>query len=94
MPLYLYQHPHTGELLEELRSMDQRNDPLVLEDGTVCERYSGGEIQEDKKRRRQYRGTKGHEGFEVDPDYYKIVNPKYVKFKDGHREKFDPNKHC
>lgn len=94
MPLYIYKNSKTGELIEELRPMSECNDPLILEDGTVCERDYGGEQTVDDKRRRQYRGTRGHEGFEVDPDYYKIVKPKYVKFKDGHREKYDPNKHC
>jgi len=94
LPIYVYEHPETGELIEEIRPMSEHDQPLILEDGTVCERYNGGFLKEDKKRKRDYRGVRGHEGFEVDPDYYKTLKPKYVKFKDGHREKYNPNKHC
>lgn len=96
MPIYVYKNSKTGELIEDLRPMSERNEPLILEDGTVCERCFDEEqtIDEKKRIRRQYKGTRGHEGFEVDPSYYKALNPKYVKFKDGHREKYDPNKHC
>jgi len=94
MPIYIYKHPDTGEIIEELRPMSESDKPLVLEDGTVCHRYFGGELTQDDKRRRQYRGTNGHEGFEVDPDYYKALRPKRVRFKDGHSEPYDPTKHC
>ena len=94
MPIYVYLHPQTGELIEELRPMKECNEPLILEDGTVCERDYSGEQTVDKKRRRDYRGVRGHEGFEVDPSYYKTLNPKRVRFKDGHTEKYNPTKHC
>ena len=48
----------------------------------------------DKTSGRRCRLVKGKpECFEADPDYVKHLNPKYVKFRDGHRELFDPNKH-
>jgi len=37
---------------------------------------------------------KDREVFEADANYVKSVNPRYVKFQDGHREKYDPGKHC
>jgi len=94
MPIYIYRHPKTGDLIEELRPMSECKKPLVLADGTICERVFGGEQTINNKRRRQYRGVRGHEGFEVDPDYYKALNPKKVRFKDGHTEPYNPDKHC
>ena len=41
----------------------------------------------------QYRKT-NMEPFEADPQYVKKMKPKYIKFNDGHREKYDPTKHC
>jgi hypothetical protein len=38
--------------------------------------------------------NKNAEVFEKDADYVKKCNPKYIKFRDGHREKYDPTRHC
>ena len=48
----------------------------------------------DTRSGRRARLVKGKpECFEADPDYVRSANPKYVKFNDGHRERYDPNKH-
>lgn len=84
MPIYEYQHPETGEVFEDLRSIKDRDKPFISDDGAKCYRiyslaFSGW--------------SKTREVFEVDPEYCKRLNPKYVKFRDGHREKYDPSKH-
>jgi hypothetical protein len=38
-------------------------------------------------------GTKGNSTEITDYGDIKKYNPKYVRFKDGHRERFDPTKH-
>jgi len=34
------------------------------------------------------------ESFEADSAFVKQTKPKYIKFRDGHRERYDPTKHC
>jgi len=87
MPIYLYQHPVTNKTYEIIRSVSERDNPYISEDGVKCYRvpvYSMG-----------YMGKSGKEKevFEVDRDYVKRLSPKYVKFRDGHRERYDPVKH-
>jgi len=86
MPIYSYQHPKTKEVFEILRKIKDRDKPYVLEDGTKCKRIFGnvniGVID------------KNAEVFEKDPDFVKKCKPKYVKYLDGHREKYDPTRHC
>ena len=84
MAIYCYRHPITGEVFEEIRSMKDSDKPFFACDGIECEKiisnFSGG------------KGDK--EVFEADPYYVKSCKPKYVKFRDGHREKYDSTKHC
>lgn len=83
-PLYVYRNPKTGEEFDVLRPAKDWKKSHVLEDGTVCERVVA-----------PFCGWKGNrEVFEVDPGYVKKCNPKFIKFKDGHRERYDPTKHC
>jgi hypothetical protein len=89
MPIYQYKHPDTEEIFEEIRKIKDRDKPFIAEDGVKCPRleipldigYCG-------------RSEKDREVFEIDSEYTKKCNPKYVKFRDGHREKYDPSKHC
>ena len=39
MPVYQYKHPKTGEIIDKFRLSKDYKKPLVLEDGTVCERH-------------------------------------------------------
>ena len=68
--------------------MKERNDEYISPDGEVCERIivspSMGYVG---------RSEKDREGFELDADYYKKQNPKYVKYRDGHREFYNSTKH-
>ena len=85
MPIYVYENKKTGEILEELRSYADSDKPFVTPDGTVCERVitTLGCVVD-----------KNCEPFKKDPDYVKRLNPKYIKFNDGHRERYDPTRHC
>jgi hypothetical protein len=88
-PIYSYKNPKTGEIFDEIRLMKDSNIPFVLDDGTECERvlfpsFTKGPAIIDVKR----------EVFQADPELVKKTNPKYVRFKDGHKERYDPTKHC
>ncbi len=84
MPIYVYQHPDTKEIFEILRSFKDCDKPFFAPDGTKCE-----------KRISIFTGyKKDREVFEVDPAYVKQMNPKRIKFRDGHVEKYDSTKHC
>lgn len=88
MPIYEYIHPKTGEIFEKLRPIKDRNKPYVLEDGTKCKRLAiSGSVGYFGK------SAKEKESFELDRDYVKKCNPKYIRFRDGHRERYDPTKH-
>lgn len=84
MPIYIFQHPKTGETFEELRSMKNSDKSFIAPDGVECKRVISN-----------FAGWKGNrEIFELDPGFVKKNNPKYIKFKDGHRERYDSTKHC
>jgi hypothetical protein len=86
MPIYEYEHPDTGEVFDELRKVKDRNKPFVAPDGKKCKRL---EVP------KSIRGwNSGREVWEADPDYVKKCNPKYVKLQNGHKERYDPTKHC
>jgi hypothetical protein len=86
MPIYQFKHPETGEIFEDLRSFKDIDKPYVAEDGVKCERVQVPQTL------RCWRNDR--EVFEADPDYAKKIKPKYVRFRDGHRERYDPTKHC
>ena len=84
-PIYSYVHPETGEVFDELRKVKDRNKPFISPDGKKCKR--------DKFPSR-FSGWKGNrEIFEVDPSYVKKMNPKFVRYQDGHKERYDSTKH-
>ena len=84
MPNYEFEHPDTKEVFEDLRSIKDRDKPYISPDGKKCKRIISS-----------FTGwKKNKEVFEADRDYVKKCNPKYVKFQDGHRERYDPTKHC
>jgi len=86
MPIYEYENPDTGEVFDEIRSVKDRNKPFIAPDGMICPR---------KEVPSNFAGWKGdREVFEMDSGLVKKSKPKYVKFRDGHREKYDPTKHC
>ena len=88
MPIYEYENPNTGEVYEELRSISDRDKPYYNADGIECKRR---EIPSNVGYCGLSEGQR--EVFQLDSNYAKSVNPKYVKFRDGHRERYDPTKH-
>ena len=86
-PIYEYEHPETGEIFEDIRLVKNRKKPFVAPDGVKCPR---------REVPAAFTGWKGdREVFEMDKGHYvKEMKPKYVKFRDGHRELYDPTKHC
>jgi len=84
MAIYVFEHPETGEIFETMRKMSESDKPFFAPDGIKCKRIIS-----------KFTGwKKNKEVFEADSSFVKKCNPKYVKFQDGHREKYDSNKHC
>ena len=91
MALYTYKNPKTGEIFEEFAPMKDYQKPFVTSDGVVCPRVFYVDTNE-----KTYLGiiNKNAEVFQKDSTYVRKMNPKYVKFRDGHRERFDSTRHC
>ena len=89
MPIYEYKNEKTGEIFEDMRTIANRDELFVAPDGTKCERVLF-------PTRFGYMGLveKERESFQVDRDFVKEASPKYLKFRDGHKERYDPTKHC
>lgn len=85
-PIYEYRHPDTGEIFEELRLMKDIDKPFIADDGKKCKRL--------QVPTRVAGWKKNKEVFEADSSFVKKMNPKYIKFKDGHKERYNPTKHC
>lgn len=83
MPTYVFKHPETKEIFEEIRPMSDSDRPFYAPDGILCQKVISGFVVIDKNQ----------EVFEMDESYTKLTNPKYVRFKDGHKEKYNPSKH-
>lgn len=90
MPIYVYKHPDTGEEFEVLRSFSEADNVFVSADGKKCKRVLFPASIAGKT------GVidKNAEPWEKDPGYVKRLNPKYVRTRAGHRERYDPNRHC
>lgn len=88
MPIYEFIHPKTEEIFTEIRQMSDRDKPFIAPDGEICERVLFSKMGY------MGRSEKERECFELDPHYCKKVSPKWIKYRDGHREKFDPTRHC
>lgn len=89
MPIYTYLHPKTKERFDIVRTISERNNPYIHIDGVKCQR-------EEVPHSMGYCGlaTKEREVFQVDRELVHKCKPKKIKFRDGHTEKFDPQKHC
>jgi len=91
---FWYKHPKTGEMFSDQR-MEGYEDKPFIHKGVVCDLmidYVPPERNSD-----QYNLAiinKNREVFQADPAYVKSCKPKYVQFQDGHKERYDPTKHC
>jgi hypothetical protein len=95
MPIYMYEHPETREVFEILRPMSESQKKYKAPDGVMCDRiFHNPEFDKSKGSRRTSRAGQTLEVFQADPSHVKKMKPKFVKFRDGHREKYDPTKHC
>lgn len=91
---FWYKHPETGEMISDQRMIGFEEKPLVIK-GVKCELVRDYEPPtEEQDGLPPAIINKNREVFEADPDYVKKCNPKYVKFQDGHKERYDPTKHC
>ena len=96
VPVWWYKHPKTGEMFSDLRTKGFEKKPLVVK-GVICE-LDLDYILPTKKHKplgpRQMFKDGQREVWEADSHYVKKCNPKYVKYQDGHKERYDPSKHC
>lgn len=87
MPIYTYKHPITGEVFEDLRLIKDAKKSFIAPDGVKCP-YAPFATNKAPAG-----WVSGREGFEIDGDFYRKTNPRTVRFRDGHKEKFDPTRH-
>jgi len=90
---FWYKHPESGEMLSDQRMTGYEKKPLVVK-GVKCELVP--DYEPPIKERDEHNLAiinKNREVFQADPDLVKKSRPKYVKFQDGHRERYDPTKH-
>jgi hypothetical protein len=74
-----------------LRKFSDMEKEYIAEDGEKCVLVHFYEMDSACN---GWLSSKEREVFEVATDYVKTVKPKYVKYRDGHRERYDPTKHC
>lgn len=91
---FYYKHPKTGEIFSDQRMMGFETKEYKAPDGEVCELLK--DYCPPSKNTKSQLGIidKDAEVFKKDPAYVKKCKPKYIKFRDGHREPYDPSKHC
>ena len=87
--IYKFKHPKTHEFFFEFRNVEEANKEFKAPDGVVCIPLGLNAIK-----KKSGVVVNGKEGFEKHPDYYKEMSPKFVKYRDGHKEIYDPTKHC
>lgn len=70
-----------------MRKISDRDKDFISPDGVRCKRVISSSVG--------YVGLheKEREVFQVDRDYVKLCKPKKIRFRDGHVEKYDENKH-
>jgi hypothetical protein len=91
---YYYKHPETGEIFSDQRMEGFEEKPLIIK-GVKHELVR--DYVPPRKKQKDLAPViinKNREVFEADPAFVKKCKPKYVKFQDGHKEKYDPTKHC
>lgn len=87
--IFKYKHPKTLEIYSDFRDVKDMHIPFVAPDGVKCKLYG-----ENFKNCKSGVVVKGKEVFERYPGYVKEMNPRKIKYLDGHSEKYNPTKHC
>lgn len=92
---FYYKHPTTGKIYSDQRMIGFEANPYKSSDGIECELLKDyvPPIKESNAVNIAII-NKNREVFEADPEFVKKTNPRYVKFQDGHRERYDSSKHC
>ena len=91
---FYYKHPETGEIFSDQRLIGFESIPYKAKDGVECELLKNYSPPKKSKDPGLCIIDKNAEVFKKDRDYVKKCNPKFIKFRDGHRERYDPTKHC
>ena len=91
---YYYKHPKTGKIYSDQRMKGYESKPYIAGDGIECELLKNYSPQRKKTKSQIGIIDKNAEVFQKDAKYVRDCNPRFVKFRDGHREKYDPTKHC
>jgi hypothetical protein len=89
---YYYKHPETGEIFSDQRMEGFEEKPFIHK-GVECELMPDYIPPSREQKNELGIINKNAECFEKDPYWVKKCKPKYIKFKDGHREKYDPTRH-
>lgn len=93
---YYYKHPKTGKIYSDQRTKGFETVPYKIE-GIECELLIDYKLPEKEHKSlgviRVYKDGQ-REVFEADPQYVKKLNPKNIRFQDGHIERYDSTKHC
>ena len=91
---YYYKHPKTGKIYSDQRMIGFETKPYKASDGVECELLEDYSPPVEESKNQIGIINKNAEVFQKDPEFVKKCKPRYVKFRDGHREKYDPTKHC
>ncbi len=93
---FWYKHPETEEMFSDQRMVGYETKPLI-KNGVKCE-LDPDYVPPTKEYKplgpiRIYKDGQ-REVFEADSQYVKKMNPKNIRFQDGHVERYDSTKHC
>ena len=91
---FYYKHPKTGKIYSDQRMIGFENAPYRASDGVECELLKDYSPPITERKNQLGIINKNAEVFQKDSAYVKECNPRFVKFRDGHRERYDPTKHC
>ncbi|MCK5762538.1 MAG: hypothetical protein KAH05_00310 [Clostridiales bacterium] len=91
---FYYKHPKTGKIYSDQRMSGFEEVPYMASDGVKCELLKDYCPDTEDSKNQIGIINKNAEVFQKDSAFVKKCKPKYVKFRDGHREKYDPTRHC
>ena len=91
---YYYKHPKTNKIYSDQRMAGFEKVAYKAPDGVECELLK--DYRPPSKPTKNSLGIidKNAECFKKDAAYVRETNPKFIRFNDGHRERYDPTKHC
>jgi len=90
---FYYKHPKTGEIYSDQRMIGFEGVPYTSPDGVECDLAKDYSPPVKERKLGIAIIDNNAEVFQKDAAFVKKCNPRYVKFRDGHREKYDPTKH-